>query len=396
MTIFRMEFHKIVSKKYVWIFAIVIATFYAITLSGSSSSFGRLYHKALQPIFDEVNAAAYDPTISSYIIEKQYNVTVEEIKPFLSPEIEKTIESYKGQIYQRMDVSDILWKKVKDYVVNLVTRIEDRKETIAKLEASPDTPLNRYLLNKYTNMPKIQANMTQWDSWIDTNKSLLPIVIAFVILLGTSGVFSDEYSSKMHGILLTCKKGRKEVFWAKLEASALFSAICALIFQLFNAVIAALYYGVPFTNTPLNSLTLFYQMPTTLSAMELYIFEILGSVVGAVVLSFVTMCISSICHSNFLSFFISGIYFAIGFVLSNALEANFEQGGYLSTLLTLPGDVSTFSLMSLVNVFGNGKVFATANFAIPTVLLTIVVQAVIFVIAIALIYYFYNRREVIA
>jgi len=111
MTIFRMEFHKIVSKKYVWIFAIVIATFYALLLSGSSSSFGRLYHKALQPIFDEVNAAAYYPTISSYIIEKQYNVTVEEIKPFLSPEIEKTIESYKGQIYQRMDVSDILWKK---------------------------------------------------------------------------------------------------------------------------------------------------------------------------------------------------------------------------------------------------------------------------------------------
>ncbi len=390
MTIFRMEFHKIVSKKYVWIFAIVIATFYAITLSGSSSSSSRFYRKALQPVFDEVNAAAYDPAISSYIVEKQFNVTVEEIKPLLSPEIEKTIESYKGQTYQRM------WEKVKDYVVNLVIRIDERKATIAKLEASPNTPLNRYLLNKYTNMPKIQANMTKWDSWIDTNKSVLPIVIAFVILLGTSGVFSDEYTSKMHGILLTCKKGRKEVFWAKLSASALFSAICALIFQLLNAIIAALYYGVPFTNTPLNSLTLFYQMPTTLSAMELYILEILGSVVGAVVLSFVTLCISSICHSNFLSFFISGIYFAIGFILSNALEANFEQGGYISRLLTLPGDVSTFSLMSLVNVLGNGKVFATANFAIPTVLLTIVVQAVVFVIAIALTFYFYNRREVIA
>lgn len=396
MTIFRMEFHKIVSKKYVWIFAIVIATFYAITLSGSSSSFSRFYRKALQPVFDEVNAAAYDPAISSYIVEKQFNVTVEEIKPLLSPEIEKTIESYKGQIYQRMDDSDRLWEKVKDYVVNLVIRIDERKATIAKLEASPNIPLNRYLLNKYTNMPKIQANMTQWDRWIDTNKSLLPIVIAFVILLGTSGVFSDEYTSKMHGIILTCKKGRKEVFLAKLSASALFSVICALIFQLLNAIIAALYYGVPFTNTPLNSLTLFYQMPTTLSAMELYILEILGSVVGAVVLSFVTLCISSICHSNFLSFFISGIYFAIGFILSNVLEASFEQGGYLSTLLTLPGDVSTFSLMSLVNVFGNGKVFATANFAIPTVLLTIVVQAVIFVIAIALTFYFYNRREVIA
>ncbi len=390
MTIFRMEFHKIVSKKYVWIFAIVIATFYAIALSGNSSSSSRFYRKALQPVFDEVNASAYDPAISSYIVEKQFNVTVEEIKPLLSPEIEKTIESYKGQVYQRM------WEKVKDYVVNLVIRIDERKATIAKLEASPDTPLNRYLLNKYTNMPKIQANMTQWDNWIDTNKSLLPIMIAFVVLLGTSGVFSDEYTSKMHGILLTCKKGRKEVFWAKLSASALFSAICALIFQLFNVVIAALYYGVPFTNTPLNSLTLFYQMPTTLSAMELYILEILGSVVGAVVLSFVTLCISSICHSNFLSFFISGIYFAIGFILSNALEANFEQGGYLSTLLTLPGDVSTFSLMSLVNVLGNGKVFATANFVIPTVLLTIFVQAVIFVIAIALTFHFYNRREVIA
>jgi len=93
-------------------------------------------------------------------------------------------------------------------------------------------------------------------------------------------------------------------------------------------------YGLPFKNTPINSLTSFYKMPNTMWALQF-----------------------SGCRSNFFS---------------------------------------TFSLMSLTNVLGNGKVFIVGNSAIPTIRFTLITQAVIFAVAILLTYVFYNRKEIIA
>lgn len=110
---------------------------------------------------------------------------------------------------------------------------------------------------------------------------------------------------------------------------------------------------------------------------------------GALVLTAVVLCISSLCKTNLLSFFISGIYFGSGFILSNALE-----GGYISSLFTLPGEVSTFSLMSLVDVLGSGKVFLAFGTVVPTIIITLGVQLCIMVVAIALTYHFYTRKQV--
>jgi len=52
---------------------------------------------------------------------------------------------------------------------------------IQELKNEPDTPLNRYLLQQYTHMPKMEPNLTRWDDWIDINHSMLPLLIGFVI-----------------------------------------------------------------------------------------------------------------------------------------------------------------------------------------------------------------------
>jgi len=109
-----------------------------------------------------------------------------------------------------------MWKKqLKDEAALRIESLVERNVTLNKmiqeLKNEPDTPLNRYLLQQYTHMPKMEPNLTRWDDWIDINHSMLPLLIGFVILLGTSGVYSNEYSSKMHGTLLTTKNGRKQM-----------------------------------------------------------------------------------------------------------------------------------------------------------------------------------------
>jgi len=86
--------------------------------------------------------------------------------------------------------------------------------------------------------------------------------------------------------------------------------------------------------------------------------------------------------------FLSGVYFALGAIWSNTFE-----GGFISSFASLPGELSTFSLMSLTDVLGDAKVFIVGNSAIPTAKLTIVAQTIIFIVAIILNYFFYTHKE---
>jgi len=392
MSLVGVEFKKIISKRYVWVLTLLLALFYAYLILNIADNFSVVYSKrALQPVFQEIMDAAYDPQVQEYVIKNEFNVTFDELQPLISPRKAQTLEQYQGKIYKGYDVEKQLKDEAALRIESLVERNVTLNKMIQELKNEPDTPLNRYLLQQYTHMPKMEPNLTRWDDWIDINHSMLPLLIGFVILLGTSGVYSNEYSSKMHGTLLTTKNGRSKLFWSKLVASCLFAAIVVIIFQALAALLYMHVYGLPFKNTPINSLTSFYKMPNTMWALQFYLCQLAGSLLGAIVLTAVTLCISSFCRSNLVSFFISGIYFATGALYSLNVE-----GQYISSMRTIFADVSTFSLMSLTNVLGNGKVFIVGNSAIPTIRLTLITQAVIFAVALLLTYVFYNRKEITA
>jgi len=392
MSLVGVEFKKIISKRYVWVLTLLLALFYAYLILNIADNFSVVYSKrALQPVFQEIMDAAYDPQVQEYVIKNEFNVTFDELQPLISPRIAQTLEQYQGKIYKGYDVEKQLKDEAALRIESLVERNVTLNKMIQELKNEPDTPLNRYLLQQYTNMPKMEPNLTRWDDWIDINNSMLPLLIAFVVILGVAGVYTGEYTSKMHGILLTTKNGRSKLFWSKLLASCLFAAIVVIIFQALAALLYMHVYCLPFKNTPINSLTSFYRMPNTMWALQFYFCQLAGSLLGAIVLTAVTLCISSFCRSNLVSFFLSGIYFAIGALYSLNVE-----GQYISSMRTIFADVSTFSLMSLTDVLGNGKVFIVGNHAIPTIGLTLITQAVIFAVALLLTYVFYNRKEIIA
>ena len=348
----KMELYKIAMKKYMWILILVFSLLFALLFfAGKGGNFNISYGKVLDDVADEINAAAYNPVIYDLITENEYQIEIEAIKPFLAPQISSAVETYRGRNYHGRDVADYLWdREVKERIVNQVIRIDKQQQIIDDLHSEPDTGINRYLIWQYTTMPQIEANLTKWDSLLDSTR-FLSGVIAFFVILGAADIFSGEYSSRMHGSLLTAKKGRRQLFRNKLLASYIFAILCAVFFQLINFISHNSLYGIPFKNTPLNSLTLFYKMPTPLTALTLYTMQILGSVLGAIVLVSVVMCISSFCRSNLLSFFLSGVYFGSGF-----FWLNYANEGYISSVWSMPGDISTYALMSLIDVLGSGKI----------------------------------------
>jgi len=57
-------------------------------------------------------------------------------------------------------------KQLKDEAALRIGKLVERNVTLNKmiqeLKNEPDTPLNRYLLQQYTNMPKMEPNLTRW------------------------------------------------------------------------------------------------------------------------------------------------------------------------------------------------------------------------------------------
>lgn len=154
MTILQTEFYKIISKKYIWVFALVLAVFYILISTGTRNSFSVVYSDALQPVFEKINEAAYTPEIREHIIKNEYDIKIDDIKPFLSPKIAATVETYRGKTFREVDVSERLWEyEVKNRIVNLVKRNVALEDKIKQLQASPNNALNRYLLEQYSNMP---------------------------------------------------------------------------------------------------------------------------------------------------------------------------------------------------------------------------------------------------
>ena len=108
---FKNEFYKIVAKKYIWIFVLVLAVFYVFILTDTKDNFGVVYSDALQPVFEEINEAAYTPEIREYIIKNGYDIKIDDIEHFLSPKIAATVDIYKGSTYHGYDVAKTLWEE---------------------------------------------------------------------------------------------------------------------------------------------------------------------------------------------------------------------------------------------------------------------------------------------
>jgi len=82
-------------------------SFLCVPYSNIADNFSVVYSKrALQPVFQEIMDAAYDPQVQEYVIKNEFNVTFDELQPLISPRIAQTLEQYQGKIYKGYDVEN--------------------------------------------------------------------------------------------------------------------------------------------------------------------------------------------------------------------------------------------------------------------------------------------------
>ena len=401
LAMIRTEFYKIVCKKYLWIFAIFFSIIFALFSFQFKDKASVQY--SLQPIHDELHQAVDNKDLGNRIRTAGYESSYDVIKPFLAASAVDYIEQYRNVSCHGTSVASLLENEVAYKICNYYERLDNRQneiqtlqDSLAEMQKNGTSSSFLYkaqtkLLSMYGNDGKIELNLESWDKISDINYAwMVPACTMLIILLGLAGVYSDEYINKTQSALLTAKKGRQGVFLSKLIAGTLFSFLCVIYFQLFTLLITKIVYGFPSVNISLMSLYGFKLTPFSWSAPKFYLIQVLGSLFAAFTMGALIMCLSVYCKNALLPFFLAGAYYGGTFIWVKTIILP----QYVTTLLSLPAELSPFMLQSITDLVSAGRFINLFGNAVPTIYANIIFNLLIALVSLLLCYRGYVRKQV--
>ena len=407
--VIKTELYKIFSKKYIWVAALFFTVFFAL-VSAQSLDMIEVRHPLMQIRKAAAQAGQSDDFIRKVealdkklqTSEKGVAAFSKDIKELLPESIVSYTEQFREENGDGTSMADTLNWIILEDIQDYRERLDDRRAETEKLKTELASMQNRgetgsfayktaereYQL--YITAPAIEPYLTNWGQFADLNKTYLPVFIAFLVILGLCGIYSDEYSNKTQSALLTSRDGRAGVFGGKLIAGFVYTAAVVAFFQLIGFGVYTVIFKLPGEDIPLASLPQFYMSPYHLSAQSYYFFQILGSFVGAFALAAVVMCLSAVAKNALFPFFLSGGIFVAGFVLKKLVAL----GAGESTLLTFPAELSIFMTMSWQEIIAHYRVVDWFGNPVSTVWVNLTVTVLVMIAALLLCFRFYTKKQV--
>jgi len=134
-----------------------------------------------------------------------------------------------------------------------------------------------------------------------------PELTGVMLLIGLSSIFTREYSSGVDNYILSSKKGRRELVWAKINASLIYTMTVILVWELFNITVNYLRHGNKGWGNPIQTFPQFSESPYDLSIVEYHFLQIGIHLLGACCFALLIVFISSISKNSLIAFIMSAL-----------------------------------------------------------------------------------------
>ncbi|MGF2616363.1 hypothetical protein FZC84_01090 [Rossellomorea vietnamensis] len=208
---------------------------------------------------------------------------------------------------------------------------------------------------------------------IDYTSTLAFVITGAMLLIGLSTIYTKEYSSGVDNYILSSKKGRTVLTWAKLGAASIYVIAVVAAWEAVNVISKLYILGNLGWNTPLQFVFKYYSSPYGLTMLEYHLIQIGIHLAAAFGFAILILFISSVSRNSLLSFFLSGAIFSLPFMIVEMMA-----------LKPWAVDAVKFSYLYIMRVEFLFEYFKTINFfgypvlyPIAAVLWMIVLSAVI-------------------
>lgn len=261
---------------------------------------------------------------------------------------------------------------------NINNTIEERNKSLEKLIKSAKEDGDTALASKLE-LQKDMYNDIKLDkiSYYGAPREAIDFVNVFgliltgvFLLIGLSGIYSNEHASGVENYILSAKNGRAKTMVAKLFAAFIFTSVVVFVWEIFNLAMRTAIYGTEGWDLPIQLSHKYFASPYSLTFMEYHMMQVGIHLLAALAFAGVVVLISTLSKSTMLSFFVSGVLFGIPVLAQSIMDI---ESIWLNKALT-------FTLTNIMKVEGMYMNFMSVDIFGQPVLAPFVGVAVSFIV----------------
>jgi hypothetical protein len=172
------------------------------------------------------------------------------------------------------------------------------------------------------------------------------ILTGAFLLIGLSGIYSNEHASGVENYILSAKKGRSATMRAKLMAASIFAVVVVLFWEAFNLITRTAVFGTKGWDLPIQYSFKYFFSPYSLTFMEYHMIQISLHILAAIAFAGLIVLVSTLSKSTVISFFISGFLFGVPILAQSIMNV---ETIWVNKMLTL----SLTNIMKVEELFMN-------------------------------------------
>lgn len=293
-TIWKEEFRKIAARKIIWSATFLLLAFATFRLFAELNDY--------TVTIDERNYRGQEAVDKDRALTKQYAGVLTEDK------INEIYREYGFYPYADPDNTKIEKNFLSKYITDTFTGALTM-ESIFDLHFYEGREWERNV------EPYLKGNVKfdyiyGWDDFVEIYMLIL-LVLYVILIIGLSPVFSEEYMLKTADILRTTKRGKGSGIWMKILAACVFAVLLTFMAGIYLLGIYLFVYGAQGLDASavlLRFSTFYGYCPKSVGGL-LFFMAFLG-LLGALILSGITLGISAVCRNSFLALVLSAAVFS--------------------------------------------------------------------------------------
>lgn len=302
MQLLKFELYKIFRQKIIYITflgLIILSSSYILNFDRPDDSTKELYKRWEGAITEEKLEEAQTENEKLMVIFEQ------RLK-----EMEKNGEH--GQAFTEYErVKSGLFESIA-YIQNAKNNLNQRLIELES-ENNYNTELEKQLINN-VDLSYFSYNKAPKEI-IDYAGTIAFILTGAMLLIGLSSIYTRDFNTGVDHYILSSKKGRKTLTWAKIGASLIYAFVVVLAWEIVNVISKIVILGNFGWGTPIQHVFKYYFSPYGFNMLEFHLIQMGIHLAAAFAFALLIIWISSISKNSLLSFFISGAIFAIPFLV---------------------------------------------------------------------------------
>ncbi len=413
------EFRKICMQPIVWVLLVLfgiysVQVYYNANMQNTPEDY-RLYEHIGGPLTEEnynilKKYAAVDtqqPMVSG-------NFQDGEIVPNEMVEVTEWGESYsKISLELALSRADSILKDEENRQYVMAQAQENMRKLEGDSDQQYDYRYNKMIYNQYANRGELMMmNAYGWTNYLEFSSVMRPVnlfdLTAFLLcIFALCTVFARDYENRIIPILHTSYQGRSVLYFSKVVAGILFSALSLAFLRILMIITLMTNCDMSYVTAPVQSLGFFQNCPYNMSILQMIFFQYGVKLLFIVFLFLITVLIGVLAKRSLIS--LVGSF--VGLVGMTALALRSDAGFYFEIITNqMPAppegqNYASFGYENIMKIFNPAMVMRLNDYleqydyvnvlGFPVSRMALMISFMILLIAVLLIvtHWIYTRQD---